>query len=436
MRFITRCLMAIILMAMVGTTLATAQEYPQPTGYVNDYAQLLSRTDGQKLNDELVAFEHQTSIEISVVTIPSLGGVPIEEYTRGLATAWGVGKAGQNNGVVLLIAPTERKMRIEVASGVHDILTDARADQIRDDVIIPPLKRGDWATGIIDGTRAIMTALTPTAAGPTTENNPPREPVNQLGWTSQDTATAMIYFGSIVLLIAMFAVARYVMRRRAARMFVLDSKEDMAKRIAEAESLADNADVTMETRLLMAPLRTIFRPINLLTALDTKTPWVDVKRKMEELDYRLRDLIRKMKREIDFAEEARREAPKLMEQLPGLIAAAEQKLADGKSSRDAVKHLAQAREFYAQAQRGHSGNDLINWVILYLLLENAQSSVARAESSHTYANTEHHSSSHHSDNSPSSSGGDYGFGSSSGGGFGGGGGFDSGSGGGGSTGSF
>jgi uncharacterized protein len=90
------------------------QQYPKPSGYVNDFAGLLSHDQGAALNSELAAFEKRTTVEIAVVTVPSLKGHNVEDYTRGLAKEWGVGKAGRNNGVVFLIAPNERKMRISL----------------------------------------------------------------------------------------------------------------------------------------------------------------------------------------------------------------------------------------------------------------------------------------------------------------------------------
>src|SRR6185369_8300148 len=147
----------LLLVTVISETLH-AQEYPKATGYVNDFAQLLTKEEGKSLNQELVDFEKKTSIEIAVVTVNSLEGATIEEYTQGLATTWGVGKSNKNNGVMFLIAITERKMRIQTASGSREILTDELADEIRDDIILPHLKANDWSTGIIEGTHAIMGA--------------------------------------------------------------------------------------------------------------------------------------------------------------------------------------------------------------------------------------------------------------------------------------
>lgn len=156
MKTFRKAALAVVLLVVAIVITAYAQQYPKATGYVNDFANLLTREQGVLLNDELIAFEKKTTIEIAVVTVPWLNNQSIEDYTRGLAKEWGVGKRDQNNGIVFLIAPKERKMRIETASGARSILTDSRADQIRDDAVIPRFKAGNMPQGIIDGTHAIM----------------------------------------------------------------------------------------------------------------------------------------------------------------------------------------------------------------------------------------------------------------------------------------
>ncbi|HVU75387.1 MAG TPA: TPM domain-containing protein, partial [Candidatus Paceibacterota bacterium] len=137
-------------------TAVAAQTYPKATGYVNDFAHLLTKEQGAALNQELVDFEKKTTLEIAVVTVPSLGGVSIERFTQGLANEWGVGKKGENNGIVFLVAPTERTMRIEVASGARALFSNAAADRVRDDAVLPRFRARDMPGGIVDGTHAIM----------------------------------------------------------------------------------------------------------------------------------------------------------------------------------------------------------------------------------------------------------------------------------------
>lgn len=188
---------AVIFFTIIAT--AFAGQYPTPTSYVSDFAHVLSQEEGTSLNAELAAFEKKTGVEIAVVTVPWLNGQSIEDYTTGLAKEWGVGKRGKDNGVVFLVAPKERKMRIETASGARSVLTDSRADDIRDETIIPRFKAGNMAQGIIDGTHAIMRAFDETpalsATNSTESTQPASQPVSEQPasqpqsdeWTAKDT---------------------------------------------------------------------------------------------------------------------------------------------------------------------------------------------------------------------------------------------------------
>lgn len=420
-----------VMLLLIATAVSYAQQYPKPTGYVNDFASLLSREQGTSLNDELIAFEKKTSIEIAVVTVPWLNNQSIEDYTRGLAKEWGVGKRGQNNGVVFLIAPKERKMRIETASGARAILTDSRADQIRDNQVLPRFRAGNMAQGIIDGTHAIMRALDASAApatsggkGAQAPQSPPRE------WTSDDTKVLGYILGSIagvVLLLFLIVppirrskVRKYVLDSKG---YVLDSKGVVAAQFTKAEKTARNSDVKEKTRKKLAKLKGEFSSIDRLTATSEGVKWIEMREKLDSMDYPLSSIVLDMKEEIAFAKKARRKGPELMKKIPGMIKAAEKKLAKGKQSPRAAKYLEKARTQYARAQAQASGMTFTDWVILYVILSSVMSNVEHAESAYQYANTDHSndysSRSNSSDSSPS-----YGFGGSSG--FGGGGGFSGG----------
>lgn len=426
--------LAVVLLVVAIATTAHAQQYPKATGYVNDFANLLTREQGVSLNDELAAFEKKTTIEIAVVTVPWLNNQSIEDYTRGLAKEWGVGKRGQNNGIVFLIAPKERKMRIETASGARSILTDTRADQIRDNTVLPRFKASNMAQGIIDGTHAIMRTLDASSAPVTAERETSQAPQSAPSeWTSDDTKVLGYVLGSIAGVVLLGFLIVPPVRRSKARKYVLESKGAIATKFAEADRTARSSDVKEETRKKLTKLKGEFSSINRLTATSEGVKWIEVREKLDSMDYPLDQIVSEMKREIAFAEKAKKEGPELLKKIPGMIEEAEKKLAEGKSSPKAVKYLEQARTQYAQVQSQHSGMTMTDWVILYLILTSIQSDTANAESAHQYVNSDHSkdysSRSSSSDSSPSQ-----GFGDSSG--FGGGGGFGSDSGGGGSSGSW
>jgi uncharacterized protein len=138
--------------------------FPALTGRVVDDAHLLSAADAQALTADLKALEDKSSDQVVVVTLPSLQGYAIEDYGYQLGRKWGIGTKQLDNGVLLIVAPAERKVRIEVGRGLEPILTDALSKIIIDNAILPRFRAGDYAQGIKDGVRDITLALTGDAA--------------------------------------------------------------------------------------------------------------------------------------------------------------------------------------------------------------------------------------------------------------------------------
>lgn len=147
-------LISVFFFGLVG-----AIEYPKPHGYVNDFANLLPLDVAKKLETELRTYKEQTSIEVAVVTVNSLEGLSVEDYTIELARHWGVGEKKKDNGVVFLIAPNERKARIEVGYGLESDLTDAQAGRIMRDQILPLFKEGRMPDGVVAGVVGILQQL-------------------------------------------------------------------------------------------------------------------------------------------------------------------------------------------------------------------------------------------------------------------------------------
>ena len=107
-----------------------AQDFPKYTGFVNDFANQLPLGAVETLEKKVRDYERATGNEIAIAVVPTLNGMTVEEYARGLFKTWGVGKYGVNNGVLFLWAPKERQIRIQVGSGLEAVLTDARASLI------------------------------------------------------------------------------------------------------------------------------------------------------------------------------------------------------------------------------------------------------------------------------------------------------------------
>lgn len=133
-----------------------ALDFPQPQGYVNDFADILSSETQETLEQKLTQFDQDFSIEIALVTIKSLEEITIEDYAVRLFEDWKIGKKDKDNGVLLLIAPHERELRIEVGYGLEPTLTDSKAGRIIRNIITPEFKKDDYNTGVVNGVEAII----------------------------------------------------------------------------------------------------------------------------------------------------------------------------------------------------------------------------------------------------------------------------------------
>ena len=147
-----------LLMALVSSA-AWAQLPARPEGPIADYASVLSAADAAALDTKLRAYNEATGRAIIVATVPSLDGEEIEPYAQRLAEAWGIGGEESENGVLLLVAPTERKLRIHTARGVQERMTDIMSGRIIRDTIVPRFKAGDMSGGIVAGVDAIVAQL-------------------------------------------------------------------------------------------------------------------------------------------------------------------------------------------------------------------------------------------------------------------------------------
>ncbi|MDH3643944.1 MAG: TPM domain-containing protein, partial [Gammaproteobacteria bacterium] len=136
-----------------------APEFPKLTGRVVDQADMLSAQAEQQITALSAAHEQATGNQVVVATLPDLQGYTIEEFGYQLGRTWGIGQKDKNNGVLLLIAKAERKVRIEVGYGLEGDLTDAISSNIISTVITPRFKRAQFDAGLVAGTAAIVDAL-------------------------------------------------------------------------------------------------------------------------------------------------------------------------------------------------------------------------------------------------------------------------------------
>lgn len=151
--------LASLAMLLVGSPAAAAPTFPALTGRVVDQAGIIAPEVEASLTSKLEALEAGTSRQLVVVTVSSLQGLEIEEYGYQLGRTWGIGEAKRNTGVLLIVAPNERSVRIEVGYGLEGILTDALSNVILQERVLPRFREGDMTGGVVAGADALIGQL-------------------------------------------------------------------------------------------------------------------------------------------------------------------------------------------------------------------------------------------------------------------------------------
>ena len=150
---------AVLAVVFTVAMFAAAAEVPFLSGRITDNAEILSQTMRRSLTDLMKAHEDSTGNQIAVLTVTTLGGESIEEYATAVFDAWKLGQKGKDNGVLIIVAPSERRMRIEVGYGLEAKLTDLLAGRIIRNIMTPRFKAGDYDGGVEEGVKAVITAL-------------------------------------------------------------------------------------------------------------------------------------------------------------------------------------------------------------------------------------------------------------------------------------
>jgi uncharacterized protein len=150
------CLVAFLFTIHYSLFNSFALEVPALKGHVNDYANMMSQDTRLQIENELKAFEQSDSTQIVILTVPSLEGEVLEQFSIKVAEAWKIGQKGKDNGAILLVSKQDRKTRIEVGRGLEGKLTDLMAGRIVNSVINPRFKQGDFDGGFIAAAQAII----------------------------------------------------------------------------------------------------------------------------------------------------------------------------------------------------------------------------------------------------------------------------------------
>lgn len=195
-------------------------EVPAFKNYVNDLADIVSAPTEKNLNQKLAAFEKQTGNQLAVLTIPSLEGENLEAYANAVFNEWKIGQKTHNNGVLLLIAKSDRKLRIEVGYGLEHLLSDGEAGRIIRRVITPQFKQGNFDLGITQGIQSIQDEVQGYIGIPEKESN--YEPPFLLLF--------IVFLALVVLLVVLWKrYRRYrprVSEKTGQKMFRLSEKEE------------------------------------------------------------------------------------------------------------------------------------------------------------------------------------------------------------------
>ena len=180
--------------ALVPHAFAADPTFPALSGRVVDQAQLLTPDTEAAITAKLTRLETDTGDQFVVVTLDSLQDYEIEDYGYRLGRAWGIGNAENDSGVLLIVAPNERKVRLEVGYGLEPVLTDALSNQIIQTDILPPFRDGGYAGGIEAGVDAVIAQL----------RLDPAEAAARAAEAAPSEAEAPIFPGIVIALIFIF----------------------------------------------------------------------------------------------------------------------------------------------------------------------------------------------------------------------------------------
>jgi len=147
-----------IIVSFCFSTLLLAEEaaFPSPSGHINDFANLITPSDFQRLNALAVALEQKTTAEIAVVTLKSTKPYDIQDYSVRLFERWKIGKADKDNGILLLVAVEDKKVWITTGYGLEGAIPDAQASRVYRNIIVPYFKKGEFSQGVLAGTIALV----------------------------------------------------------------------------------------------------------------------------------------------------------------------------------------------------------------------------------------------------------------------------------------
>jgi uncharacterized protein len=186
--------------AVLPAETAGQKPFPEPLGLVNDFAGVISTEHKRKIDTVASDLLRSTGVALVVVTMPDIGGEEYNDYANRLYSAWGVGKKGEDKGILIFITIKERKMRIETGYGVEGIIPDGLAGEIRDKYMLPYLKQDKFGEGLLNGALAVA-GIIADDAGVSFGGGAPVEAPRERGGAGLSLAPLLFF---IIFLFAMF----------------------------------------------------------------------------------------------------------------------------------------------------------------------------------------------------------------------------------------
>ena len=394
----------------------------KPVGHINDFANILDSQTKQNLETKLRKYRDKTSIEVAVVTVASLEGLTVEQYTLNIAQRWGVGNKKKDTGIVLLIAPNERKMRIEVGYGIEPDLTDSQAGRIIQNTIIPYFKESVQQTndieknkklteGILAGVTAILAGLgdAPYQARFEERKIAQEKALMEQKRRNEQTAIFLKLAGLVLLvLLVIGAIAllayKIISRRRFLKNKRLNNMDDLKKSeslISEALDEYPKAVDKLEELKKISPksiwiefekplkatrglIKASSEELGSLIVLSSNLGW----RKSEEVAPKIANLLARVlvlanifdhiALKIEEVQKAEKESPKLLDKIPEAIDRAKKDIDHKDVSKRSQAYLDQAKDTYQKAKE-LVRNSSVDWLSVIALATAAMTLISNAK---------------------------------------------------------
>jgi len=176
-RFFTIFIAALLITSSATTLCRAAANLPMPSHYVEDYANVINASQERSLNGILQELEQKTGVQYIILTVETMGGMSIEQFSIELAEKWKLGQKGKDNGMLFVLAKNDRKWRFEVGYGLEGFITDQYCGRVGREVLVPSLKKGNYSEGIYQANLTIVQNIA-TKAGIALTGMPKMAPIS------------------------------------------------------------------------------------------------------------------------------------------------------------------------------------------------------------------------------------------------------------------